>query len=134
MHTRRILVAIGGSSLSLRAINYTTSLNDDIITAQIYLTYVLEWPEEGEEHLDNELLTKMEREGRVLLNSIVLPSKSASYVRIVRIGDPATKLLGMASKTDASMIVIGTTGLGNAAEVGSVSGKVLRGPLFRWCF
>lgn len=126
IHTRRILVAIDGSSPSLRALNYATSLHDDMITAQIYLMYVLEWPEEGEEHLDDELLTKMEREGRILLNSIVLPSKSVSYVRIVRIGDPATKLLDVASKIGASMIVMGTTGLGNAAEMGSVSGKVLK--------
>ncbi|MEO9295055.1 MAG: sodium/solute symporter [Nitrososphaera sp.] len=127
IHTRRILVAIDGSSPSLRALNYATSLHDDMITAQIYLMYVLEWPEEGEEHLDDELLTKMEREGRILLNSIVLPSKSVSSVRIVRIGDPATKLLDVASKIGASMIVMGTTGLGNAAEMGSVSGKVLKG-------
>lgn len=88
----------------------------------------------GEEHLDEELLTKMEGEGRILLNSIVLSSKSVRYVRIVRIGAPVTKLLDVASKIDASMIVMRTTGLGNAAEIGSISGKVPGDPRFRRCF
>lgn len=126
VYAKRILVALDGSPPSLRALNYANILRSEMTTAQVYLMYVLEWPEEGEEPFDEELLTKMEKEGRILLNSIVLPSKAASYVRIVRVGDPASKIVEVAHKIGASMIVMGTTGLGNAAETGSVSSRVLK--------
>lgn len=125
-YEKRILVAIDGSPPSLKALSYANTLQGDMPSAQIYLMYVIEWPEEGEEPLDEELMLKMEREGRILLNSVVLPNKLASYVRIVRVGNPATKIVETANKIGASMIVMGTTGLGNAAEMGSVSGKVLK--------
>lgn len=51
MRTGRILGPIDGSSTSPRALNYTTSLNDDIITDQIYLMYILEWPERAKSTL-----------------------------------------------------------------------------------
>jgi nucleotide-binding universal stress UspA family protein len=124
---KRILVAIDGSQPSLKAFNYAITLQSDLPFSQICLMHVLEWPEMGEEPLDEELMIRMEKEGRILLNSLVLPSKLAGYVRIVRVGDPATKIVEVANKIGASMIIMGTTGLGNAAEMGSVSGKVLRG-------
>ncbi len=125
-HAKRILVALDGSPQSLRALNYANILRSDMIAAQIYLMYVIEWPEEGEEPFDEELLTNMEKEGRILLNSVVLPSKAANYVRIVRVGDPATKIVEVANKIGASMIIMGTIGLGNATETGSVSSRVLK--------
>lgn len=125
-YAKRILVALDGSPQSLRALNYANILRSDMIAAQIYLMYVIEWPEEGEEPFDEELLTNMEKEGRILLNSVVLPSKAANYVRIVRVGDPATKIVEVANKIGASMIIMGTTGLGNATETGSVSSRVLK--------
>jgi urea-proton symporter len=45
---------------------------------------------------------------------------------MVKLGDPATKIVEMAEKLKVDMIVMGATGLSNSEEMGHVSRKVLK--------
>ncbi len=123
---KRILVAIDGSRQSLHALNYAIGVYNEPGPSRIFLLHVIEWAEESEEPLDEEMTLKMEKEGRILLNSIVTPKIANDVVRIVKVGDPAAKIAEMADKIGANMIVMGSNGLSNAEELGSVTKKVLK--------
>jgi nucleotide-binding universal stress UspA family protein len=124
---KRILVAVDGSVASLRALNYASSMINDSTRARIYILNVIEWTDEDEESIDSLLVSKMEEEGRKMLKSIIITGKKNEYERIVRHGDPATKIAEIAQKLDVEMILMGSKGLGNTeAGIGHVSAKVLR--------
>jgi nucleotide-binding universal stress UspA family protein len=124
---KKILVAVDGSLSSLRALNYASQIFDDPGRAKIYILNVVEWTDEDEESVDSVLVNKMEEEGRKMLRSLLISDKRTAYERIVKHGDPGTKIAEIANKLNVEMIVMGSKGLGNTeAEVGHVSSKVLR--------
>lgn len=124
---KKILVAVDGSIASLRALNYASQIFDDPGRARIYILNVIEWTDEDEESVDSVLVNKMEEEGRKMLKSIIISDKKSAYERIVKHGDPGTKIAEVAHKLDVEMIIMGSKGLGNTeAELGHVSAKVLR--------
>lgn len=92
----------------------------------ITILNVIEWADEDEESMDDELASAMEEEGRLMLRSIMIPQRARDYERMVKLGDPATKIVEMADKLKVDMIVMGSTGLSNSEEIGHVSRKVLR--------
>ncbi len=124
---KRILVALDGSRQSLRALDFATSVYATS-RAKIYLMYVIPWTEENENPVDEELTSRMEKEGRVLLNSVVTVRRACGdYIRIVKLGDPASQIVDVAKKVGANMIVMGISGLGNTREeMGSVTRNVLK--------
>lgn len=127
---RKILVAIDGSKESLRALTYASYLFDEDTPAKIFLLNVIEWTndEEGEEGSpDEKLAQEMEEEGRRILRSVMIPKKSGRYERVVKLGDPGTKIAETAEKLNVDMIVMGRKGLGGShADTGHVASKVLR--------
>jgi SSS family transporter len=124
---KKILVAVDGSIPSLRALNYASHLFDEPVRAKIYILNVIEWTDEDEESIDSVLVGKMEEEGRKMLKSIIITEKKGVYERIVKHGDPGTKIAEVAERLNVEMIVMGSKGLGNnKAEVGRVSGRVLK--------
>ncbi len=128
-YTKRILVPIDGSRTSLRALGYAANIYS-VNEAKIYLVYVIEWSEEendSSESIDDELTSKMQKDARSLLNSIIVPSNAKECIRIVKLGDPATKIIEVAEKIEANMIVMGTNGINSAIEMGTVTRKVLKG-------
>lgn len=124
--SKKILVAIDGSRQSLHALNYAMGLYNDPGPSRVFLLHVIEWAEETEEPLDEEMTTKMEKEGRLLLNSLVMPKLSSQVVKIIKVGDPATKITEVADSIGASIIIMGSSGLGNSEELGNVTRKVLK--------
>lgn len=124
---KRILVPLDGSRQSLRALDFATSVYATS-RAKIYLMYVIPWTEENENPVDEELTSRMEKEGRVLLNSVVTVRRACGdYIRIVKLGDPASQIVDVAKKVEANMIVMGISGLGNTGEeMGSVTRNVLK--------
>jgi len=121
---KKILVAVDGSSMSIRALRYVESyfLN---LNSKIFIVYVIEW-EDTDEILDSILMKKMETEGKQMLRGILLTKHEDKYQRFVRVGDPASKIHEIAEKTDADIIVMGLKGLGNTHhEIGHVGQKVL---------
>ncbi len=124
---KKILVAVDGSIPSLRALNYASHLFDEPARAKIYVLNVIEWTDEDEESVDSVLVDKMEEEGRKMLKSIIITEKKSVYERIVKHGDPGTKIVEVAERLNVEMIVMGSKGLGNnKAEVGRVTGRVLK--------
>ncbi len=132
-YQRKILVPLDGSVQSLRALNSSIDIVNGgrgAITAAttVYILNVIEWMDENDESIDDELADAMEEQGKKMLRSILLPKRSPSikYERMVKLGDPATKIIEMAEKLDVDMIAMGVAGLGNAEEIGHVSRKVLK--------
>ncbi|MHB8602155.1 MAG: sodium:solute symporter family transporter [Nitrosotalea sp.] len=121
---KKILVAVDGSSMSIRALRYVEHYFGNL-NSKIFIVYVIEW-EETDEILDSVMMKKMETEGRQMLRGILLTKHEDKYQRFVRVGDPASKIHEIAEKTDADIIVMGLKGLGNTYhEMGHVSQKVL---------
>lgn len=123
---RKLLVAIDGSNESLRALNYASYLFSETIPARIILLNVIEWTDENDESLDEVMSDKMLQAGRKMLRSVMVP-RFHNYERIVKLGDPANKIVETAEKLGVDMILMGTKGLGNnQSEMGHVTKKVLQ--------
>jgi nucleotide-binding universal stress UspA family protein len=123
---RKLLVAIDGSKESLRALNYASYLFGETIPARIILLNVIEWTDENDESLDEVMSDEMLQAGRKMLRSVLVP-RFHDYERIVKLGDPANKIVETAEKLDVDMILMGTKGLGNnQSDLGHVTKKVLQ--------
>jgi urea-proton symporter len=126
-HSKKILVPIDGSIQSLKALNCASKLFNELSEIKIYILNVIEWTDDQEESVDVEITAKIEEEGRKMLRSVVVSKKKGNYERIVKLGDPASKIVEMAEKLEVDMIVIGRTGICNAKpQVGHVSMTVLK--------
>ncbi|MGH9876074.1 MAG: sodium:solute symporter family transporter, partial [Nitrososphaerales archaeon] len=68
-YQKKILVPLDGSQQSLRALNYAANLYDSThrAKARIYILNVIEWADESEESIDEELAAAMEEQGRRML-------------------------------------------------------------------
>jgi urea-proton symporter len=123
-------VPVDGSQQSLRALDYAANIYRSNICSyhrvMITILNVIEWADEDEESMDDELASAMEEQGRQMLRSIIIPPRARDYERMVKLGDPSTKIVEMADKLKVDMIVMGSTGLSNSEEIGHVSRKVLR--------
>jgi SSS family transporter len=126
IQSKKILVAVDGSLASLRALSYASNLFTSNSRPRIYMLHVMEWSDEEDEFVDEALVSQMEHEGRKMLRSVAISSRSPDCERIVKLGDPAIKIAEMADKLEIDIIIMGTKGLGRTnASVGHVTGKVL---------
>jgi nucleotide-binding universal stress UspA family protein len=124
--SKKILVAVDGSLASLRAFSYASTLFTSDSRSKIYMMHVMEWSDEEDESIDEALVSQMEQEGRKMLRSVAISSRNPDCERIVKLGDPATKIAELADKLEVDIIIMGTKGLGRTDEsVGHVTGKVL---------
>lgn len=120
----KILVPVDGSIKSLDALNNASYLFRSA-KVKIYLLYVIEWPDE-DDNIDEELSIKMQDEGRIILQSVVVPQQLDDYQRIVKLGDPSTRINEMADKLGVDLIAMGKKGLGNSEDdFGHVTKQVL---------
>ncbi|HEY9386130.1 MAG TPA: sodium/solute symporter [Nitrososphaeraceae archaeon] len=125
--SKKILVPIDGSIQSLKALNCASKLFNELSDIKIYILNVIEWTDDEEESVDVEMTARVEEEGRKMLRSVVVSKKKDNYERIVKLGDPASKIVEMAEKLEVDMIVMGSKGIGNAKQqVGHVSMRVLK--------
>lgn len=69
-------------------------------------------------------MMRVKKEGRRMLSSILLKN-SKRYERVVKIGDPANKIIKTANDPDVDIIVVETKGLGNSDDLGHVTRKIL---------
>jgi urea-proton symporter len=127
VNLKKILVAVDGSVQSLRALTYASQAFDERVTAKIYILNVIAWMDEDEESLDSELASRIQEEGRRMLKSVIMTKKMDDYERVVKLGDPATKIAEVAEKLEIDMIIMGSKGLGNTkGDLGQVCSKVLK--------
>lgn len=121
----KVLVPIDGSTRSLRAMNGTHHLLRDISGVRLYLLHVLEWPHEDDEDDATAFLSsQMQKEGDLVLRSVVVPREAGDVIRMVKLGHPPTRIAEMAEKLNVDLIAMGRRGLGNTDEV---LGHVTRG-------
>lgn len=122
--SRRILVAVDGSMSSIRALDYASHTFQTDST--IYVVHIIEWPDDYEQNTeyDTELMKRVEKEGRQMLSSILIKN-SKRCERVVKIGDPANKIIKTANDLNVDFIVLGTNGLGNSDDLGHVTRKIL---------
>ena len=122
----KILVPVDGSTKSLNALNNANYLFRGATTVRIYLLHVIEWSDEGG-GIDEDLITQMQDEGRVVLRSIVVPKQINDYIRMVKLGDPPTKIVELADKLGVDLIAMGRKGLGGTEkDYGHVTTNVLK--------
>jgi SSS family transporter len=122
---KRILVAVDGSMPSIRALDYASHVFQ--VDSMIYVVHVIDWPDDSKDEnieYDNELLKRVEKEGRLVLSSILI-NTSRRCERIVKVGNPANRIIKTAHDLNVDIIVLGTKGLGNSNEIGHVTRKVL---------
>lgn len=121
---KRILVAVDGSMPSIRALDYAShTFQPDSV---IYVVHVIEWTDDHKDNIeyDTELRKRVEKEGRLVLSSILIKNPRRCE-RIVKVGDPAKKIIKTANDLNVDMIVLGTKGLGNSNDLGHVTKKIL---------
>jgi SSS family transporter len=125
--SRKILVPIDGSIQSIKALNAATELFGKTLHTRIFALNVIEWTDEQDESWDSRMTSKIEEEGRRMLRSVVISSRECTLERIVKVGDPPSKIAELAEKLDVDLIMMGRTGIGNSqVEVGHVTSKVIR--------
>ncbi|HJU34358.1 MAG TPA: universal stress protein [Nitrososphaera sp.] len=61
-----------------------------------------------------------------MLRSIMIPKPVRDYERLIKLGDPAIKIVEWRKKLNVEMIIMGATGLSNSEEMGHVNKKVLK--------
>jgi len=122
----RVLVPIDGSVKSLKALNNANYLFRGTARVKIYLLHVIEWSDENDENIDEDLSEQMKDEGRLILRSIVVPKQINDYKRIVKLGNPPEKIVEIADKLQVDMIIMGKKGIGKSSEdMGHVTQQVL---------
>ncbi len=123
----KILVPVDGSARSLKALYHANYLFRGAAKVRIYLLHVIEWTDENEENIDEELAAQIQEEGRLILRSVVLPRQINDYKRIVKLGDPSEKIVELADKLNIDMIIMGKKGIGKStSDLGNVTQKVLQ--------
>lgn len=123
----KILVPVDGSARSLKALYQANYLFRGAAKVRIYLLHVIEWTDESEENIDEELSDQIQEEGKLILRSVVVPKNISDYKRIVKLGDPAEKISELADKLKIDMIIMGKKGIGkSSSDLGHVTQKVLK--------
>lgn len=123
----KILVPVDGSARSLKALYHANYLFRGSARVKIYLLHVIEWTDENEENIDEELASQIQEEGRLILRSVVLPKQINDYKRIVKLGDPSEKIVELANTLKIDMIIMGKKGLGKStSDLGHITQKVLK--------
>lgn len=123
----RVLVPVDGSVKSLRALNGAHYLLRDVSNVRIYLLHVVEWTDEDEEDMDSAISSQISREGRIVLRSVAVPREAEDVRRIVKLGDPSSKIAETANKLNVDLIAMGRRGLGNSEDsLGHVTRGVIK--------
>jgi SSS family transporter len=123
----KILVPVDGSVKSLRALNHASYLFRTNSKLRIYLLHVIEWTDENDENIDDEISHQVQEQGRLILRSISIPKNMNDYQRIVKLGNPAKKIAEVANSLRVQAIVMGKIGLGNTEDdIGHVANEVLK--------
>ena len=123
----RVLVPVDGSVKSLRALNGTHYLLRDVSNVRIYLLHVVEWTDEDEEDMDSAMSSQISREGRIVLRSVAVPREAEDVRRIVKLGDPSSKIVETANRLNVDLIAMGRRGLGGSEDsLGHVTRGVIK--------
>ncbi len=68
---------------------------------------IIGWADEEDESSDSERTSKIEKEGRRMLISIVSSTKKGNHQKNCREGDPSSKIVELAEKLDVDLIMMG---------------------------
>lgn len=121
---------VDGSILSLKALKGAAGLFNNVAQTKIFALNVIEWADEEDESSDSEMTSKIEEEGRRMLISVVVSTKKEIIERIVKVGNPSSKIVELVKKLDVELIMMESTGIDNSdQELVHVARRVLRMPI-----
>ena len=63
------------------------------ISAKIPVLKAIEWADDEKDYIDNEFAAKMQVEGKLMLRSFMVNNKMHDCERIIKLDDPAIKIL-----------------------------------------
>lgn len=127
---RKILIPCDGSENALRAVEYATSLGNELSDVQIELLYVQDpLPQKVYTYLSKDQIAQFQAAQADL---ILQPAKQILDGRGIpcqvrfRIGSPADEIARHVKETHSDTVIMGTHGLGLVAlAIGSVATKVI---------
>lgn len=123
----KILVGIDGSEGSEQALNRAIKLIDEY--GEIILIAVIPTPQDNA-LLDNEMYGKIKKKAEVMINDVIsdLGVHDFKITGLIDEGDPAGKIIDVASKLNVDLIVLGSRGTSELATytIGSIANKVVQ--------
>ena len=124
---KRILIGIDGSEGSEHALNRALTVIDE--DGEIILLAVIPNPS-NELFLDSQMYKKLKRKADLLIKDIitVVGQHSFAVTGIVEEGDPSAKIIDVANRLEADLIVLGSKGVSKLGRylIGSVANKVVQ--------
>ena len=119
-HATKMLVPVDGSVRSLRTLDNARRMFGPGV--MIYLLHVIEWSDDVE--MDGEMSAHVEEEGRLVLRSVAVPHPVRCR-RMVKVGDPASKIVEAADSLGVDLVAMGRRGLGGSdSGIGRVARAV----------
>jgi nucleotide-binding universal stress UspA family protein len=127
---KKILIAIDGSELSDKALRYACTLgaplNAELIVLHVVPMLVSATP--YHDTVSDQPFLALQKVGEDILSRAKQTANelSCEIIDLISHGDPASRIIDIASERDVDLIVVGSRGLGGIKRlfVGSISDKV----------
>jgi len=123
----KILVGFDGSEGSEQALNRAIMLIHEY--GELILIAVIPTPSDNS-LLDNEMYKKIKKKAEVMINNVIydLGSHDFTITGMIEEGDPAGKIIDVASRLNVDLIVLGSRGTSELATytIGSIANKVVQ--------
>jgi len=124
---KKILIGFDGSEGSEQALNRAMMLIDEY--GELILMAVIPTPSD-KALIDDEMYKRIKKKAEVMIKEVITDIGKHDYTikGIVEEGDPAAKIIDVASRLNVDLIVLGSRGTSELATytIGSIANKVVQ--------